>query len=243
LPTDVSGGFPVGSIELRNAAQLSEPLNRQLSQYALAAGTAGLGLLALAQPGEAKVVYTKTHEVIHGEGGSHGTLYLDLNHDGQTDFNFYIGGASNGSFLVVERPYTSKSGRNLISTSPSNAAVAFPAGARIGPGGKSKPWAFMEGNTFRTKTSSGGNWLNVKNRYLGLLFKIKGKTHYGWARLSASSPPVRATLTGYAYETVPNKPIITGKTKGRDLITVQPATLGYLARGAAWRVKQTAATH
>jgi hypothetical protein len=35
-----------------------------------------------------------------------------------------------------------------------------------------------------------------------------------------------ATLTGYAYETIPNKPIITGKTKGPDVITLDPATLG-----------------
>jgi len=35
---------------------------------------------------------------------------------------------------------------------------------------------------------------------------------------------IRATLTGYAYETIPNKPIIAGKTKG-------PATLERLALG------------
>ena len=48
-----------------------------------------------------------------------------------------------------------------------------------------------------------------------------------------------AFLTGYAYETVPNKAIVAGKTKGPDVVTVQDATLGHLARGAsaipAWR--------
>jgi hypothetical protein len=57
---------------------------------------------------------------------------------------------------------------------------------------------------------------------------------------------ITAVVTGYAYETIPNKPIITGKTKGPDVVTLQPATLGHLATGAsampAWRVKQTAAT-
>jgi len=42
---------------------------------------------------------------------------------------------------------------------------------------------------------------------------------------------VSGTLTGYAYETIPNKPIITGQTKGPDVITVQPERLGELARG------------
>jgi hypothetical protein len=39
-------------------------------------------------------------------------------------------------------------------------------------------------------------------------------------------------LTGYAYETIPNKAIVTGKTKGRDVITVRPASLGHSAAGA-----------
>jgi hypothetical protein len=42
---------------------------------------------------------------------------------------------------------------------------------------------------------------------------------------------VSGTLTGYAYETIPNKPIIAGKMKGEDVITFQPDTLGDLARG------------
>ena len=42
---------------------------------------------------------------------------------------------------------------------------------------------------------------------------------------------IAATLTGYAYETIPNKPIIAGKTNGPDVITVEPTTLGSLALG------------
>ena len=72
-------------------------------------------------------------------------------------------------------------------------------------------------------------------------FTINGKVHYGWARLSVTNLKgkfrITATLTGYAYETIPNKPIIAGKTKGPDVIAL-PATLGHLARGSglsAWR--------
>ena len=51
--------------------------------YALAASAAGLGVLALSQPADAKIVYTKTHHVIRL--GQH--YDLDLNRDGITDFN------------------------------------------------------------------------------------------------------------------------------------------------------------
>jgi len=92
------------------------------------------------------------------------------------------------------------------------------------------------------KSYISGQWLPTKNRYLGLRFVIKGQIHYGWARATASQTSKRmgntsitATLTGYAYETVPNKPIITGKTEGPDVITMQPdvrpGSLGGLARG------------
>jgi hypothetical protein len=57
--------------------------------------------------------------------------------------------------------------------------------------------------------------------------------------VTLTSYVIEATLTGYAYETIPNKPIIAGKTKGPDVITLEPATLGHLAQGAsgisAWR--------
>ena len=85
-----------------------------------------------------------------------------------------------------------------------------------------------------------GPWVNglkgkgVKNRYLGVKFKIKGKYHYGWARMSVTcrgKPAIAPTLTGYAYETIANKAIIAGKTKGPDVVTMPPDTLGSLAWG------------
>jgi hypothetical protein len=90
---------------------------------------------------------------------------------------------------------------------------------------------------------TGGQWLHTKHRYLGLQFTIAGQIHYGWARVAVSYvnavQSIEATLTGYAYETIPNKPIITGKTKGPDVVTFEPASLGHLAQGAfgipVWR--------
>ena len=81
-----------------------------------------------------------------------------------------------------------------------------------------------------------GNWFpNVTNRCLALtvfVFFVKGKKHYGWARVSvqATQHPftVTGTLTGYACETIPNKPIKAGQTHDGD-----EATLGRLAQGAS----------
>jgi hypothetical protein len=72
------------------------------------------------------------------------------------------------------------------------------------------------------KTGSCGEWLGKSNfqAYLGLKFTIKGKIHFGWARVKVDTLQTQqkfsATLTGYAYETIPGKAIIAGATKGPD---------------------------
>jgi hypothetical protein len=72
-----------------------QSFNHHLKMYALAAGAAGVGMLALGQAAQAKIIYSKTHHVI----GRNGTLMLDLNHDGTVDFTIknrhcFYGGSS-----------------------------------------------------------------------------------------------------------------------------------------------------
>ena len=86
----------------------------------------------------------------------------------------------------------------------------------------------------------------ITNSYLGLSFNIMGRPIMDGpdSRFISGGDQCMVTLTGYAYETIPNRAIIAGKTKGPDVI--EPASLGHLAAGAsaipAWRVKSTAAT-
>jgi hypothetical protein len=220
----------------RRPSNLSESLHRQLNSYALAAGAAGVAVLALVQPAKAKVIYTRTHFKCYD-------CNLDLNNDGITDFFFWhsIGCQTSGygsGFLL--RPYAG----NGVKGDFHGFALALRRGAKIG-GRKHFYYGaeFMAGGLFTSKgkTYATGNWVNATDRYLGLKFQINGHTHYGWARLSVEvkRPGITATLTGYAYETIPNKTIIAGRTHGKDVITVEPASLGHLARGAsaikAWR--------
>ena len=231
--------------------------------YALAGSAAGVGVLALAQPAEAKIVYTKANVTI----GVGGVLHhrLDLNHDGINDFSFSYPGTSGGPHsgaLMVRSP--DKGNKVVLRTSGTRHQQFYPAaisaGMLVGPklrfrSGKQQVMAEWESNSVHT---SRGNWMNVKNRYLGFEFVIKGKVHYGWARLSVSLSfdDIHGTLTGYAYETIPNKPLIAGKTEGpeEDSIdeanpatlnepTLQPPSLGLLAMGApglsAWRREES----
>jgi hypothetical protein len=227
-------------------ANLSESVHYQLNMYALAASAAGVSLLALAQPAETKIVYTPAHRVI----GPNSSYNLNLNHDGKTDFTIVNTYSFNTDISRQNLSVTGKYG--LIEGNAgrfgTQFAYALNAGARIGP--KSPLFG-------RVMCFSGyGPWFNVTRRYLGLMFQVKGKTHYGWARLSVSVGygGAVATLTGYAYETVANKPIIAGKTEGPDEIggieqpnpaaSGTPVTLGLLAMGAPglsiWRREESA---
>jgi hypothetical protein len=49
----------------KTAFNLSDSLHHQLSTYALAATAAGVGVLALAQPVEAKIIYTPAHNTLN----------------------------------------------------------------------------------------------------------------------------------------------------------------------------------
>ncbi len=208
----------------------------------IALATAGLGLLALPSPAQAKVVYTPVHRVIH----SSSSFGLDLNHDGVNDFfldhfRYERSGMRTSNFLVAASVSSNKA---RVMGAINFAASDLSAGTRIG-GGKLFLGANMAvSECHYVPCRFYDPWANsgkgVTNRYLGLKFYLDGKPHYGWARLDVSfKPKLHATLTGYAYETIPNKPIIAGKTKGPDVVTVQPASLGHLAHGASglstWR--------
>ena len=234
----------------RTPPKLSESLHRQLNSYALAAGAAGVGLLALAQPAEAKVVYTPIHKKILVNKGP---FLLDLNHDGLSDF--YLSNGSSGHFSSSMRfwlkvvPIRQNQIWGTTNCGWDICAAALPAGYSIGVGTNQ----FKAANTVMIADywiHDYGAWSNVTKRYLGLKFSTKGKIHFGWARLSVKTTrdSITPILTGYAYETIPNKPIIAGKTHGKDVITLEPASLGHLARGAsaisAWRrTNSVAASH
>jgi hypothetical protein len=251
----------------RIPVKLSESVRHRLNMYALAASAAGVGMLALAQPAEAKIVYTAAHMKI----GPFDKVVLDLNHDGTGDFRFYAGGEGTTGFdwqyLFADRYRSGMNGVLATNTQVTKQAVALRAGARIGPSGFFNGFNSMArhftANNHTQSTFWVGQWANggkgVKNRYLGLKFLINGKFHFGWARVTFTvigNNSYIATLTSYAYETIPNKSIIAGSTKGPDAIdntmgqtnpaaltAPTPATLGMLAMGSPglsiWRRKDS----
>jgi hypothetical protein len=213
-----------------------KPLNQRLTKRLLAYATmAGAGIAAIASNADAEVVYTPTHNNIDQD------YYLDLNNDGIGDFHihsYYLSGIGNFEvhpMIPINKVAAVEKG------CPGPGAAPLPQGALIGPG------LTLDGNAtcmaFMLSWYSVGPWLGKKDRYLGFEFYIDGQKHYGWARLSMQDffcYLCIGRIFGYAYETIPGKPIVAGdqgNDEGNDEITttessVKPATLGALALGA-----------
>ena len=245
----------------RKAANVPDSVRQRLHSYTLAAGAAGVTMLALAPLGEAEIIYTSADQNIV----PYGYYALDLNGDGTTDF-YFIDFSKNSTgfsfgYLAVQpalagnavaRKVRSDKTVPLFLGRAGPFAAALQSGHRVGPKQNwSTRYPLMEygykENTFPYRSRCFGPWKNKQNRYLGLKFMISGEVHYGWARLSETCSQQdkaiqSALLTGYAYETIPNQAIKAGQEQGTDdgieqldspnASEMAPATLGHLARGA-----------
>jgi hypothetical protein len=118
--------------EISNAS-----LQQKLSIYALAAGAAGVGLVALSQPAEAKVVYTGAHQLI----GRNQSFGIDLNHDGITDFTIQnvFKKSAGSSYRAAQIRVKPNSGGEVIYDNFEYTAAALSRGAVIGPRGPFHP--------------------------------------------------------------------------------------------------------
>jgi len=224
-----------GVAPARPAALLFSDLEQRVKNYALAAGA---GCLLLAQPLAAEVVYTKAD--IHLRVGK---AQLDFDHNGTTDLFLIehifsaqtsmnplvaelklVAGGSSAAAVVVKRQEAAvlKSGdqigssQNFRSVNPNKVLLA-----RIDE--------VYNGSTGTCCNFFYGNWKKVTGKYLGVKFNVNGQVHYGWARLTVESCcktigfQILVHVTGYAYETNPDTPILAGQTSG---------SLGSLALGA-----------
>ena len=227
-----------GQRKVRTQSRLSAKLERNLSAYAVAAGSAGVALLAIVQPLEAKIVSTKVHLVVPTSGPAQ----FDINHDGQYDFalsnvNFMLGattctstGARQGQGhrpplgcgpfdfgLQVSPLHAANEVWQSGSSYGKKCAADVKSGVNIGP---KRPFAaaplVMAGLSGTSEGHPFCPWAFPHHPYLGVKFVDKvGRLHYGWVRVSVQTD-YSTVIEEYAYETIPNKPIPAGVAKGGD---------------------------
>ncbi len=243
------------NLTMTAVAPLSGKLNRLLKMYVVSAGAAGVGVLSLVQPSDAKIIYTPKHEKF-----SNHSFSIDLNNDGEPDFVFrYRTGTDHYLSMagVIKGDAAVSAGQQSIRGVARELVGALPEGAAIGPADKflraPQVLAAEYYNSDGGQTYLYGKWPNAGTVYVGVQFQIAGQKHYGWIRMSVTIPfgsgngqypPIKVEMTGYAYESVANEHIFAGATTGSpddegqvpadpaSLRDENPASLGALALGA-----------
>ena len=131
----------------------------------------GVGVLALTQPVEAKIVYTPAHHVINANQ----TYGLDLNHDGTSDFelkDFFSTFSGNSAGFLWILPHASANEVWAAARAPycvgtgRVCAAALPKGKSVGPKGRFRQ-DYPNGEIMVATglaSSHYGSWLNVTGR-------------------------------------------------------------------------------
>ncbi len=217
--------IPAPKFKQRNRSVLPPALESTFRTYTVS-GVAGLGMLC-ATNAQGAVVYT---------AAGPGTLTIDLNHDGIVDFGITFFSVHVDS-TIEESTSAIAYGQNGIALGFSGYAQAFNVGQEIGPKrtfveapatlGLAKYYFYV--GPFSTQSDKRGEFLNTKNKFLGLQFTLNGQTFYGWARFDAKlvNREIQFELVDYAYQDEPGRAILAGQgiPKGTE------GALGFLALG------------
>jgi hypothetical protein len=248
----------------RKTVPLPEGLERRLFNYALAAGAAGVGLLAMAPPANANIIFTTAFDTTLGNGSS---LAMDLNADGSTDLTLNDTSIRTFTFASFDRKYAFLEASGAVAGQLSHygynfLASALNAGHLIGPSlqfhasGLRDELVYGFTSLVLNYTGGKGNWRKVGSNVdkdLGFRFTAADGVHYGWAELDVtdSGAHITAQLKGVAYESCAGQSITAGATSGGASCAPPPApepgpaTLTLLAMGWAglgfWRKKKAEA--
>jgi len=255
MPLDTNSAAPRRG--KRTPARLQQSLEKNLLAYAAAAGA---GLIVYAHPAAAQVVYTPSNISLGTPFAGGVTTNLDLNNDGTpdfkiTNFSYQTQGQGGASMTIVPtQPGNEIVGAYAGTLNHRIIAQGLGAGVKIGSSAK---FLTSGHDVFLANFSLGtaalppiGSWLAVEFAYLGLKFTVNGEVHYGWARIKLVAPGsfTMGSIYGYAYESTPNQPILSGQKDGAAPVETGSAatrtferclqTLGVLAAGpspAVWR--------
>ena len=171
--------------------------------------------LAMKNRSDAQIIYTDVPDTAIYPAVFTGNHYaLDLNNDGQVDFNFEFwkySAAATSSFIRSFSLYGYQQFGNHIEGTDNNAAALHENDVIDA----NRPWishSAVMGQFHSTisSLSATGNWINVTNRYLGLRLIENTDTLYGWLRMDVNIQD-SMVIKDFAYNTIPGEQILAGE--------------------------------
>jgi hypothetical protein len=252
--------------------QLSSLLDHRLAAYALVATAAASGVPAFAQaasdpivftpaiatgigatdsaaPERNSIVYTPASINFFGDFNQHQVIDIDFTSENVANITINVSGhysISFGGSSTFVRAGASWQG----SVMPHVLAYGNHIGASAKFAGQGEV-IYSVWSRAHDQHVCRGVFRKTQSGYLGVRFSISGETHYGWIALSANCGPggkgggtnVSGTITGYAYNKVPNEHIDAGQTSSESEekreetkpSMPEPGTLAALSLGSVVR--------
>ena len=214
-------------LRLRHCEPLAEPLLRSLNAYRLAAGAAGVAMLACSAPsngapicGSLSVTLPRTE-----------TYAFNPAHQKVAPFNVahtFNDLSSHPQSYQVRGFFTPNTPDAKVMLSTNGLPADIPSGASVGPGGKfgkGKSYGLVFGDYYLNRYI--GNFQPNQSGYIGFQFSETGQVHYGWLRVRLAnlngwhSPSLE--LSEFGYESAPNTAILAGNCAGSASI-IEPAS-------------------
>jgi hypothetical protein len=198
----------------RAVMSLTEQLLRRLNGYGMAAGAAGVAVLACSASADAAPICGN----LSVNFARAGTYAFNPAQEKVAPFNVaetfnelssHTQSRQSRGFFTPNTP----DAKEMVATNGWPADVA--AGATVGPGGKfgkGKSYGLLFGSYYRNRVA--GNFRLGQTGYVGFLFSQLGQTHYGWLRLKVENYQGRnipvLLLSAFGYESAANTAIPAG---------------------------------
>jgi|GEM_PF-810079 len=190
----------------------------------MAYSASALGIIASTQNADAQILYTDLHE--DRQFGDTASFIFDLNYDNFHDLMIFQAFSANAQLILLQRAHDTE----ILGQSQGNYMYPLALSANYQLDTINKNWKIRDIGTMNFQGANAyGNWQGVTDKYVGIKIKIKGKPHFGWARLDVAQNAKSFIVKDYAFEFTPYKPIKTGEgmnTYGITAITGESANNG-----------------
>lgn len=260
--TSHPAAVPAAKPKSKETKQLSSLLDHRIAAYALVATATAAAAPAFGQAGSNSIVHTPAtasdaavpaySENVIRYTPAHISFSAAANYYRKIGIDFGSYGVADITFTASARQFFSHLGYVTYAHAAlwwQGSAIPnpIPAGRPIGPNGDFENGGEMTRAVWQDARFGFclGLFKNVQSKYLGVRFSLSGETHYGWVELSTQCyagdgiAQVYGTITGYAYNTIPNETITTGAKFRSQTASEQtkplprPGTLRALSLGAA----------
>ena len=197
---------------------------KKLSKY-----LAGAGALLSGASAHADIIYTDINPDSIRPGNNlqmDQFFFIDLDGDGVDDFKFGMNNQLNPlpNYNIWQGVWCSatnvqaRSGSSFgVAARTLNLANDYSYGSVIGNSGSFKSYGTLGAISYWSNAGSNGGFGNVGffenqgDKYVGLKFYSDSTTfHYGWARVNVDSANYGFTLKDFAYQDIPEIPIVAG---------------------------------